>query len=173
MSGIDDDAGHPADDRAPAHAPPAHHAGRSVRAIAALEAAKSIFALLAASGLEILGPAPIRRFLGWLIEVFRFDAHHSLVASVLKHVEPASVHAVAAGAAAYGALHLLEAWGLWRQRLWASWLGCLSASVYLPFELWALIREPGWVALAVVAINLAIVAVLARDVWRRQRPQPA
>lgn len=163
------DSGDEAGGSRPASPTSARRVHDSVRAIAALEAAKSLFALLAASGLEILGPAPIRRFLGWLIEVFRFDAHHSPVASVLRHVDPASVHAVAAGAAAYGVLHLLEAWGLWRERLWASWLGCLGAAVYLPFEAWALIRDPGWVELAVVAINLGIVAVLARDLRRRRR----
>ncbi len=167
------DSGGTGDDVRSAAASPGHDGHRGLRAIAALEAAKSLFALLAASGLELLGPAPIRRFLAWLIEVFRFDAHHSAVASVMRHVDPASVHAVALGAAAYGALHLLEAWGLWRERLWASWLGCVSAAVYLPFEFWALLREPGWVELAVVAINLAIVAVLARDVWRRQRTRTA
>lgn len=151
----------------PVGSPAARHDG-GLRAIAVLEAAKSIFALLASSGLELLGPTPIRHFLGWLIEVFRVDAHHSLVATFMHQVNAESVHLVALGAATYGALHLVEAWGLWRGRVWASWLGCISAGVYLPFEAWALIRDPGWVTLAVVAINAAIVAVLARDVIRRR-----
>ena len=158
-----------ADDTAgqPVGTPSGQHGG-GLRAIAVLEAAKSVFALLASSGLELLGPAPIRQFLGWLIEVFRVDARHSLVATFMHRVNTESVHLVALAAATYGVLHLIEAWGLWRGRIWASWLGCIGAGVYLPFEIWALVHDPGWVTLAVVIINAAIVAVLARDVIRRR-----
>ena len=70
--------------------------------------------------------------------------------------------------AVYGLLRLLEAWGLWRARAWASWLGCVSAALYLPFELHALIRHPGWLALSVLAVNQVVVAVLGRDLLRRR-----
>jgi uncharacterized membrane protein (DUF2068 family) len=144
---------------------------RAARAIALFELAKGTFAVTAASGLEILGPAPIRRFAHWLIEVFRFDAHHSALASFTRRIDPESVHLAAAVAAAYGVLHLVEAWGLWRSRRWASWLGCIGAAIYLPFEGFALVRDPGWVPLAVVAINLSIVWILARDLVVRHRAE--
>ena len=79
--------------------------------------------------------------------------------------------AAAAVAAAYGLLHLVEAWGLWRGRRWASWLGCISAAIYLPVEAIALLRDPGWVPLIVVAINLSIVWILARDLMVRHRAE--
>ena len=144
-------------------------AARAARVIALFELAKGSFALMAASGLEILGPAPIRRFVHWLIEVFRFDTHHSALASFTRRIDPESVHLAAAVAAAYGLLHLVEAWGLWRSRRWASWLGCVGAALYLPFEGFALARDPGWVPLTVVAINLSIVWILARDLVVRHR----
>lgn len=144
-------------------------AARAARLISLFELAKGAFALMAASGLEILGPAPIRRFAHWLIEVFRFDAHHSALASFTRRIDPESVHLAAAVAATYGLLHLVEAWGLWRSRRWASWLGCIGAAIYLPFEAFALVRDPGWVPLAVVAINLSIVWILARDLMVRHR----
>lgn len=144
-------------------------ATRAARVIALFELAKGLFAVTAASGLELLGPAPIRRFMYWLIEVFRFDAHHSMLASFTRRIDPESVHLMAAVAAAYGVLRLVEAWGLWRRRRWASWLGCIGAAIYLPFEGVALVRNPGWVPLAVVAINLSIVWILARDLVVRHR----
>lgn len=146
-------------------------AARAARVIALFELAKGAFALLAASGLELLGPAPIRRFAHWLIEIFRFDAHHSALASFTRRIDPESVHLAAAFAAAYGVLHLVEARGLWRSRRWASWLGCVGAAIYLPFEGFALARDPGWVPLAVVAINLSIVWILARDLVVRHRAE--
>ena len=150
-------------------APAGLRGARAARVIALFELAKGGFALMAASGLEILGPAPIRRFVHWLIEVFRFDAHHSALASFTRRIDPESVHLAAAVAAAYGALHVVEAWGLWRSRRWASWLGCAGAALYLPFEGFALARDPGWVPLVVVAINLSIVWILARDLLVRHR----
>jgi uncharacterized membrane protein (DUF2068 family) len=144
---------------------PSAHPGLHV--IAIIELVKSVLALLAASGLEILGPAPIRNFIHRLIELLQFDAHHSALAMFARKVNPESVHLAAAVVGAYGILHLIEAWGLWRAKAWASWLGFIAATVYLPFEFYALIRNLGWIALSVVVVNLIIVWVLARDVWRR------
>ncbi len=158
-----------APDAQDAHFPQVRTGLRAARAIALFELGKGAFAVTAASGLEILGPAPIRRFVHWLIEIFRFDAHHSALASFTRRIDPESVHLAAAVAAAYGLLHLIEAWGLWRSRRWASWLGCIGAAIYLPFEGFALVRDPGWVPLVVVLINLCIVGILARDLVIRHR----
>ena len=73
------------------------------------------------------------------------------------------MHLAAAVVFAYGVLRLLEAWGLWRAKAWASWLGCISAAIYLPLDVYALYRHPGWTSWAVLAVNLIVVAVLARD----------
>jgi uncharacterized membrane protein (DUF2068 family) len=146
---------------------PDPRAHRGLHAIALIELGKSMLALLAASGLEILGPAPIKRFVHHLIEVFQFDANHSALAMFARRINPESVHLAAALAAIYGVVHLIEAWGLWGAKAWASWLGCIAAAIYLPFEFYALIRSPGWVEVSVVAINLITVWVLARDVWKR------
>jgi len=45
----------------------------------------------------------------------------------------------------------------------------VSAALYLPLEVHALLRHPGWVAVSVLAVNLVAVAVLGRDLWRRRR----
>lgn len=152
---------------APYNPNPKAHPG--LHAIALIELCKSLLALLAASGLELFGPASIRAFLHRLIELFQFDAQHSALSMLAQQVSPGAVHLAAGVAALYGVLHLVEAWGLWRARAWASWLGCLAAAIYVPFELFELIRNPGWIAVAVVTINVAIVWVLARDLYKRHR----
>jgi len=78
------------------------------------------------------------------------------------------VHFAAAAVGAYGVIHLIEAWGLWRDKAWASWLGCIAASIYLPFDIYAIIKHPGWVSWAVLAINVLVVWVLARDLFKRR-----
>ncbi|MEC5196546.1 uncharacterized membrane protein (DUF2068 family) [Xanthomonas campestris] len=137
--------------------------------IALLEAVKGMLAILAATGLEILGPLPLQHAVSTLIRRFSLDPDHGALPSLLKTINPDAVHLAAAAMLAYGLLHVVEAWGLWRAKAWASVLGCLSAAIYLPFDIYAIIRHPGWTAWGVLAINLIVVGVLARDLVRRRR----
>ena len=143
---------------------PHRHPGLHV--IALLEASKAMLALLAATGLEVLGPQPLRHGIMVLIRRFSLDPDHGTLAAA--HDQPRR------GPSGRGGddrllLHLVEAWGLWRAKAWASWLGCLTASLYLPFDIFAIIRHPGWPSWTILAINLIVVYVLARDLRKRHR----
>ena len=148
---------------------PAPTAHRGLHAIAALEAAKGVLALSAASGLELLGPAPLQRWIEELIARFHLDPAHGAVAWLARGIDPDSVHLAAAIALAYGLLRLLEAWGLWKARAWASWLGCIGSAAYLPLDIYALYHHPGWHTWTLLIVNLVIVWVLWRDIRRRKR----
>lgn len=137
--------------------------------IALLEASKAVLALLAATGLEVLGPQPLRDGVNALIRRFSLDPDHGTLPSLLNAISPDAVHLAAAAMIGYGLLHLVEAWGLWKAKAWASWLGCLTASIYLPFDIYAIVRHPGWASWTVLAINLIVVYVLARDLRKRRR----
>ena len=84
-------------------------------------------------------------------------------------INPGSVHLAAGVALLYGIVHLVEGWGLWRAKAWASWLGCIAAAAYLPFDIYAFAVHRHWLEAAVVAINLLVVWVLARDLRKRRR----
>ena len=148
---------------------PDPHAHPGLHAIAIVEAAKGVLAVLAASGLELLGPAPLQHFVQLLIARSQFDPNHGAMAWLAHAINPGAIHVAAAAVFFYGTLHLLEAWGLWRAKSWASWLGCVTAAAYLPFDVYALFAHPGWIAVAVVAINVIVVWVLARDLLKRHR----
>ena len=150
------------------HYNPDPHAHPGLHVVALVEGTKGALAVLAASGLELLGPTPIRRWVHELIVRFQLDPEHGALALFARQISPDAVHLAAAAVMAYGLLHLLEAWGLWRAKSWASWLGCVTASLYLPLDLYALWRHPGWPALLVLAINVVVVWVLARDILRRR-----
>ena len=152
---------------------PDPHAHPGLHAIAIFEAAKGLLALLAASGLEILGPAPLQRWLHELMGLLQLDPKHGAMDWLSNAINPDSVHLVAGIALAYALLRFVEAWGLWRVRTWASWLGCISAAVYLPLDMYAVVRHPGWLSVAVLAINLVVVWVLARDILTRRQASPA
>jgi len=150
------------------HYNPDPHAHPGLHIIAIVEAVKGTLALMAASGLELMGPAPMRAFVHELIARFQFDTTHGAMPWLANAISPHSVHLAAFVVFAYGVVHLVEGWGLWRARSWASWLGCLTAAAYLPFDLYALVKHPGWLSLAVVAINLIVVWVLGRDLFKRR-----
>ena len=145
---------------------PRAHPG--LRLIAIIEAIKGLLALTAASGLELIGPVPIKRWAEALIRDFHLDPQHGAVARFANAISPDAVHFAAAAVGAYGVIHLIEAWGLWRDKAWASWLGCIAASIYLPFDIYAIVKHPGWVSWAVLAINVLVVWVLARDLFKRR-----
>ena len=140
-----------------------------LRAIALFEAAKGVVAWLGAGALELIGPTSLQHGLAALVARLRLNPDHGAQAWLERAINPGSVHLVAAVIAAYGLMRLIEAWGLWRAQAWASWLGCVSAAIYLPFEILALIRHPGWLEITILLVNSLIVAVLARDLIRRHR----
>lgn len=146
---------------------PQRHPGLHV--IALLETGKAVLALLAATGLELLGPQPLRDGINALIRRFSLDPDHGTLPSLLSVINPDAVHLAAAAMLAYAVLHLVEAWGLWRARAWASWLGCVSAALYLPLDVYAIAHHPGWASWSVLVVNLLVVYVLARDIRKRGR----
>lgn len=148
------------------NADPKAHPG--LHAIAMVEAVKGLLALSAASGLELLGPAPLQRWIEELIRRFHLDPEHGSMAWLAHSISPGSLHLAAGIVSAYAALHLFEAWGLWKAKAWASWLGCVGAALYLPFDIFAIMRHPGWLASAVLIINVIVVWVLARDILKRR-----
>ena len=148
---------------------PDPHAHPGLHVIAVVEAVKGSLALLAASGLELLGPAPLQRWVDALIARFQLDPDHGAMAWLAHAINPDAVHLAATVAALYGIVHLIEGWGLWRAKAWASWLVCVSAALYLPFDVYALATHRHWLEAVVVAINLLVVWVLARDLRKRRR----
>lgn len=148
---------------------PDPHAHPGLAAIALLEAGKAVLAFLAAAGLEISGPQPLRNIINTLIHRIGGDPEHGSFSSMLGLITPDTVHIAAAALVGYGLLRALEAWGLWRAKAWASWLGCISAAIYLPLDVYAIIKHPGWASWLLLAVNVLVVWVLARDIGKRHK----
>jgi uncharacterized membrane protein (DUF2068 family) len=69
-------------------------------------------------------------------------------------------------AVAYAALRFVEAYGLWFMRNWARWLGIISCSLYVPFELYYFIRDTNLTSASVLSINLIVLWLL----WPGRKP---
>lgn len=149
-------------------APAAADADPALRAVALFEGLKGGLSLAAAVGLLFAGATRLQHWAAIVLARLHAPPHAPGTGWLQHAINADSVHLAALAIAAYGLLRLLEAWGLWRARSWASWLGCVSAALYLPFEVHALVRHPGWLTLGVLALNLIVVAVLVRDLLRRR-----
>ena len=151
------------------HYNPDPHKHPGLHMIALVELVKGALALLAASGLELMGPAPLQHWVHLLIDHFQLDPDRGAMAWLLHSINPNAVHFAALVVLLYGMLHILEGWGLWRAKAWASWLGCITAALYLPFDIYAFANHRHWLAAVVVLINLIVVWVLAHDLFVRRR----
>ena len=68
-----------------------------------------------------------------------------------------SLWALAAAAMVYALVRFAEAYGLWYDREWAEWFALLSGSMYLPWEVYSIMRHPLLIKWAVLIVNLVIV----------------
>src|ERR1700746_2761595 len=146
---------------------------RALRAVASVEFIKGLVVLLAGFGVLSLVHRDAwdvaESFLEWLH--ISPEAHYAQVfLNLADEVTDAKLWAVAVGALAYSTLRFLEAYGLWRERAWAEWLAMISGAIYLPFEVVELLRQPDWVRLAILVVNLAVVLYMVYlRVLARQR----
>ena len=146
-----------------------------LRAIALLEALKGAIAVLAWLALLDLLHHDVQSLANDLIAWLGLAPEEHLSEVLLHYAEQlprVHLRSLGALALAYAALRWVEAWGLWRSRAWAQYLGAASGGLYIPFELYEWWQQPGWLTSGVIAFNAAIVAYL---LWhlRQHRPRVA
>ena len=144
----------------------------ALHAIAAFEATKGAAALAGLIGVLDLLHRDVRAVVMTLIGRFGLDpeAHYpSLLLHYADLLPDADVHMLVALGTAYIALRFVEATGLWMGKAWGEYLGALSGGIYIPFELIHLLHKPSVINAGVVLLNAAVVAYLARALWRRHQ----
>ena len=153
------------------HARSAGGPGFAIRTIALVEGAKGVAVLLVASGLLAFVHHDLNAMAVRLVEHAHLNPASKLphiFLDAVSHVDQPRLLLLALGAAAYAALRLLEAYGLFRGRAWAEWLSALSGAIYVPFEIVEIIRDPTPLTWGLLAVNVAVVVVMARALWQRR-----
>jgi len=143
----------------------------AVRFVACLEAAKGLVVLAAGCGLLSLLHRDIHAFAVGLIQHAHLDPaarYPKIFLDAAAGFNDGRLLLLAAGAAVYAGVRFVEAYGLFREKSWAELLAALSGAVYVPFELLDLVREPSWHGAALLALNLAIVAIMVRAMRKRR-----
>jgi uncharacterized membrane protein (DUF2068 family) len=146
------------------------HVSRGLRTVAMLEGAKGVVVLLAGFGLFSLAHRDVQRFAEILVAHGHLNPASrtpQVFIEFARRLDDARLWQLAAGAMAYSAVRLIEAYGLWYGRRWGEAFAAASGAVYVPFELRELVRRPSALSLALLAINLGIVGYMLYSLRRR------
>ncbi len=68
---------------------------------------------------------------------------------------------LSASAILYATVRFVEAYGLWRRQSWAEWFAVLTGGIYIPIEMFELLKGVTWAKVVVLAVNTGIVGYLA------------
>lgn len=145
---------------------------RAVRAVALIEAAKGVLVLAAASGLLLFVHEDLNSLAAELVRHMHLNPasrYPHIFLDVVADLPQPGLLWLAAGAAAYAFLRLVEAYGLYYTRAWAEWLAALSGGLYIPFEITEIARKPSLLGAIILVINLGVVAVMALALIQQRR----
>ena len=101
------------------------------------------------------------------IEMLRLDPGSRFVDVALakaSNVSPKQIEKLGVGSFVYAALFLTEGIGLWLRKRWAEWLTVIITSSLVPIEIYEIYRHPGWVKVAVLVVNVAVVVYLVHHI---------
>ena len=134
-------------------------------------------ALLIAAGIYLLGHtgSDLGKLADRVARGVELDTRRRFVRHLVDRLGHLSHHQVTLfgiAAIAFGALELVEGYGLWRRYRWAEWLTVIATSLLIPFELYELVHRPSALKAAGLAVNVLIVIYLLRIVMRGGRERP-
>ena len=144
----------------------------TIRVVAGFEALKGGLVLVVGLGLLALVHHDVQAFAEQLVRRSHLNPasrYPRIFLQAAAAATDARLWAIAAGAGAYAIVRFIEAYGLWRRRKWAEWFAVVSGGIYVPIELYELAYGITWPKLLALAVNLAIVISMARELRRRQK----
>jgi uncharacterized membrane protein (DUF2068 family) len=98
-----------------------------------------------------------------LFQEVGFNINHSKLLGLIQHAFTLNQHTLtllAAGAAAYTAIEIIEAVGLWLAQRWGEYFAMVVTSVGLPYEIYDLTAKVTVLRVVAFVINLALVLYL-------------
>ena len=143
-----------------------------LRAVALFEAAKGALVLVAGFGLARLVHHDVQQVAEELVDRLHLDPakrYPRIFIDLASNLSDAQLWTLAALAAAYAALRLTEAYGLWFGRRWGEWIAALSGGIYVPVEIYGLSREASWIKLGALILNATVVGYMCYLLWRGGR----
>jgi uncharacterized membrane protein (DUF2068 family) len=139
------------------------HLAEGIRSIAVFEAFKGLVILTAGFGLLHLVHRDLQAAAEEFIRHTHLNpAHHypKIFIEAASRTSDSRLRFLAALAFLYSTVRFVEAWGLWRLKAWAEWFAIISGTIYIPIEIFELIKHATWFKLGILLVNLFIVVYL-------------
>ena len=157
----------------------AHDAPRSRRIIKLIALERIVRGLLLAAGgmylLAHLG-ADYGRLAERIMRAIELDPHKHFLHNIVTRLHACAQNSSGSpvrSALSYGVIEIVEGVGLWLDQLWAEYLTVIVTTLLIPFELYELAHHPTVWKAGGIAVNVLIVAYLARLLRQRVRSQQA
>jgi uncharacterized membrane protein (DUF2068 family) len=136
-----------------------------LRTVATIEAAKGVLVLLLGCGLLMLIHQNLDAVADKITDFLRVDPGGRVSNLLYRLADKATdkgLWVLALGALVYSGVRFIEAYGLWNERDWAEWFALLSGCLYLPYEIYSLVRHADIVKWGVLVINILIVLYMLK-----------
>lgn len=140
------------------------HQTTGLHIVALFEGAKGILVLIAGFGLLTLVHRDIHQAAEELVRRLHMNpAHHypKIFIDAATHVTDTRLWVLSASAILYATVRFIEAYGLWRRQPWAEWFAVLTGGIYIPIEMYELLKGITWAKIVVLTVNTGIVGYLA------------
>jgi uncharacterized membrane protein (DUF2068 family) len=141
---------------------------RGIRTVAMFEASKGLVVLLVGLGLLHFIHRDLQSAAEELVRLSHLNpARHypHIFIEAARNVSDARLWFMASMAFAYSTARLVEAWGLWHLKKWAQWFAIISGGIYVPIEIFEIVRRVTVLRVAVLTVNVFIVAYLIYIRW--------
>ncbi len=146
--------------------PKHHEPGKALRVIAGFKLFKGVLLFI----VGIAAIALIHRDIGdlaeRLVDFLHFDNDNRYIHAVLLKLDlvtPKQLKLLSIGTFFYSALLLTEGIGLWLRKHWAEWLTAIASGLFIPVEIFEIIRHVTVSRCFIFVVNVAIVTYLVRE----------
>ena len=130
-----------------------------LRAIAMFEVTKAAIVLLLGCGVFVLMHKNLNGVAERVVQVVHVNPEGKLsniFFGLANHANDRNLWVLALSTLAYASVMSTEAYGLWRERAWAQWFSLVSTALYVPPELYWILRNPSWLKCAVLVTNIVM-----------------
>lgn len=88
-------------------------------------------------------------------------SHYPLIfLDLTERMNDTRLWSMAIAAAMYFVVRMTEAVGLWLRKSWAEWFAVLTGGMYIPVEIFEVVRNITWPRVTVLVVNFGVVSYL-------------
>jgi uncharacterized membrane protein (DUF2068 family) len=136
-----------------------------LKLLSLFEAGKGLLVFLVGAGLLSLIHKTAQQEAAEIVKFFHLNpARHypEIFINTLANVSDVQLWFLSVSALLYSLIRFAEAYGLWKDRLWAIWFAVASGVLFLPMEVYELIEKFSIGRVAILGVNIVLVFFLFR-----------